>query len=548
MHIEPVTMIQLFKNIPCDVDYRNTLYFANVTAQTSYFNGKVFSTHPRNTYNRVTRNYCRVQAHIHDVYNCNYMRFRNPNFGGKWFYAFILNCEYVNAETVEINYQIDVIQTWYFEINWNEKQFISRMHDIHDYNPVTSTHEQEVNTQQEPVEVDELIMLEGKGLTELTKDFYLVLVYAVNDLEYFDVINLGGATFARAMWDTFDAPGVAGIIDKVNEFVRNDSTNSIVGCWILPKFMIDHRGSATQEKEIPFHKDFGGYVPKNNKLYGYPYSYLIVDNSSGDNRKYRFENFETLEAHEDDELCTVKFRLNCCISCNPSVYTSPVGYENNSGEGQTDYTAFKRPSVPFGLTLNNFPMVALPIDATQAAIAQFNSTYFTNVWDTTMDLVNGSMAMGRMKTNEEYYNPQSATSGAINSVENIAGRLVNIFQDQVNIRRKSGEMFGTQSNVDSIFFLGEKTFYFMRMGLSPRTAQRVDEFFTRFGYAQNKLMPLSDISHRQRYSYVQTQSCALSGSIPSDDIRNLENIFDNGITFWKDHNNVGNYDIDNPCV
>lgn len=53
--------------------------------------------------------------------------FQNKNFGTKWFYAFIRNKEYANDENTIITFEIDVFQTWQFDIEYL-KSFISRSH------------------------------------------------------------------------------------------------------------------------------------------------------------------------------------------------------------------------------------------------------------------------------------------------------------------------------------------------------------------------------------------------------------------------------------
>ena len=50
---------------------------------------------------------------------------------------------------------------------------------------------------------------------------------------------------------------------------------------------------------------------------------------------------------------------------------------------------------------------------------------------------------------------------------------------------------------------------------------------------------------RPHWNYVKTIDCSISGSVPSDDEKTICNIFDKGITFWKNGNEIGNYSLDN---
>ena len=59
-------------------------------------------------------NKIRVEATADTLFDCNYIMWQNPSFGTKWFYAFIIDVEYLNNETAEITFEIDEMQTWYF--------------------------------------------------------------------------------------------------------------------------------------------------------------------------------------------------------------------------------------------------------------------------------------------------------------------------------------------------------------------------------------------------------------------------------------------------
>ena len=45
-----------------------------------------------------------------------------------------------------------------------------------------------------------------------------------------------------------------------------------------------------------------------------------------------------------------------------------------------------------------------------------------------------------------------------------------------------------------------------------------------------------------------TNGCVLKGNAPADDIRKICSIYDDGITFWKNPSEVGNYSLDNSLV
>lgn len=115
MYIAPDSKIYLLSGVPLNNTYENTLYFSSVSAQNAYFQGKVRRVFNDQSYVRHTAGYVRVEVSADVVYDCNYIMFQNTNFGTKWFYAFITSIEYINNACAQINYEIDVIQTWFFE-------------------------------------------------------------------------------------------------------------------------------------------------------------------------------------------------------------------------------------------------------------------------------------------------------------------------------------------------------------------------------------------------------------------------------------------------
>ena len=149
MYIEPGTNIRLLKNVPLDNTYNHTLYFSSKTNQSNYFIGLEKYNLANYSYIRKGRGTARVGILADKLYDCNYMMYQNSSFGNKWFYAFITSVEYINNETSEITFEIDVIQTWLFDFNLRQS-FVEREH--------TETDRIGEHILPEPVELGEYLM------------------------------------------------------------------------------------------------------------------------------------------------------------------------------------------------------------------------------------------------------------------------------------------------------------------------------------------------------------------------------------------------------
>lgn len=129
--IQPASQIVLYENVPFDNTYTDTLYSENVQEQINWFNQYAHHTFNALSYQRHTRNTCRVQATADDLYNVNYMIFSNPAYGTKRFFAFVTAVEYINNITTEITYEIDVMQTYFHDYTL-EPCFVEREHTSDD--------------------------------------------------------------------------------------------------------------------------------------------------------------------------------------------------------------------------------------------------------------------------------------------------------------------------------------------------------------------------------------------------------------------------------
>ena len=91
---------------------------------------------------------------------------------------------------------------------------------------------------------------------------------------------------------------------------------------------------------------------------------------------------------------------------------------------------------------------------------------------------------------------------------------------------------------------GDMSFRFYHRHITAQFAKIIDEYFDMYGYALHRVAT-PNRSARPHWTYVKTVGCAIVGSMPSDDARKIQDIYDNGVRFWKKPNEVGNYSLDN---
>ena len=108
-----------------DINYNNTVNFKNSTNQINWFMSKAKYSMTDCTYLRKERSLT-IDKYIDDCMDYNYCMWNN---GKRWEYFFIINKEYVTENSTKLTLKVDVLQTYYFDINFSRMEsFIEREH------------------------------------------------------------------------------------------------------------------------------------------------------------------------------------------------------------------------------------------------------------------------------------------------------------------------------------------------------------------------------------------------------------------------------------
>ena len=554
MYITPNTTIKLLNDVPIEPDYVHSLFFASASLQSSYFNSKTKYTLTANTYQRYDKGILRVQKLADNIYDVNYMMFQNTSYGTKWFYAFVDKVEYINDVTSAVYYHIDEIQTWMF--NWTFNQcFIERQHSTTD---VVGD-----NILPEPVETGEYVYntynsdvsIGGVGLKERA------IIVAVTDVnedsqtaaagEVYDGIYGACKLFAYTIDHASD------VDDKINEYAEQNA-DSIVSIYMIPKALVS--SDVNTGIKLPYGSGgigingltldsvgttIDGYTPKNKKLFTYPYNYQSITTGDGDELVLRFEFFENQ---------TSRVNIFGCISQPVQVMCCPTNYKNvNKPAGEaSSYPDF----VDEKIVLTAYPICSFNIDTWRAWVSQNAIPTLIKVGS-----VGASIALAA-------YTPAHSAEVA-SSIVNTAGKPFTTTQETpagINVGGNAGlyalhtatsllttmykasiaadQTKGNISSANALFSRMDYSFHYGRKTLNRQLAEVVDNFFTRFGYAYNKV-GTPNIHARGGFTYIKTLDCSVHGDLPSDSEKVIEDVFNSGITFWTNPLHVGDYTINN---
>ena len=545
--ITPSTDLYLLKT-PLEDDGRNTITFANKTAQYNYFislpklNDHGLSSvdnNPDFTYQRKD-GIIRFPAHIDDLYGYNYVMYKNSNYGNKWFYAFIKKMEYVNDNTTFIEIKTDVFQTWQFDISY-KASFIEREH--------ANTDVPGDNTIPEGLEIGEPIG-NGNNLSipySYQGDYYIA--FQVSELtdtlidhapSGYGADQVYGGIFS-GLW-MICVPTYTSALTLIRHYAHEGKSKSIISIYYAAPLAATETGGAqnfplpvsnTQsvnaliiypdsyedakliaDERLSKPTSLNGYTPVNKKLLTYPYSYFIGSNNAGSTYVYHYEDFTTSDC---------RFQVVGALCQGMSIKCMPFYYKNlgNDMKSLNDYS----------LTAGKTPTCAWSSDYYLNWVAQNSGAMQIQAGSS---IVTGAISA-------------AASGNLLGFAGNALGTVFGVMAETERASKVPDQAEGNTAAGDVNVSLGVDCFNFKGMSCRYGFAQRIDNFFSMFGYKTNRVK-IPNITGRQNWNYVKTAGFNFTGDIPQEDADEIRTLFDNGYTLWHNTSTYLDYSQNNPIV
>ena len=532
-YITPDSIVRILKDVPLDNTYKDTISFQSATAQANYFAGKTKYNNVQYTYLR-KENKIRVEILADNLYDCNYIMFQNKAFGSKWFYAFITNVEYLNNVTSAISYEIDEMQTWYF--NYTLKpSFVEREH--------SSTDEIGDNLIPETLETGEFLF-QDLGVKGMPTNWVPVICATVNE-DYSDATpGLYNGIYQGCKMLYLE--GINATSSWLENLVAEGKSDAVITMFMFPKQFIPTSGSQTEPISIPFSVDkhitsIDGYTPKNKKLFTYPYNFLYVTDNEGKSAEYRYEYFTEANC---------RFDARALYAPKPEACIIPQNYknvENNYNERMTlgDFPMCSWQTDPFmaWLAMNATQLgtvAAAGVGQILAGVKPYESyggtTVLPSIGGTELALPGSG---GRFDELQTYNKGVGIGKSAVSGAATIAGLMAKAADTYILPPRLNGANTGSMNMA-----IGEKGFHFYYAYIKNDFARMIDDFWSMFGYPCRRVkVPARSV--RPHWTYTKTVDVNIVGSIPAGSMAIIKGCYNRGITFWKNGDEVGNYNLDN---
>ena len=583
MYVPPSTKIVFLRNVPLDNTYEHTLFFYDrpnsygsvITGkewQRYYFDQKANrngTTLTGQSYQDHTNNIIRVEGTYKNLYDSNYMFFednkhnplsifredplaQNPNYLSlpKRFYCFVTRVSYVNENVVEVEFEIDVMQTYMFDYELKEC-FIDREH--------SATDNWYENTIPENLEIGNEYICQQRDTIDLNPNVQPDTV--IHSMKVCILTNRFRSGQTPVWYDAgacinnvfcglrplmgYYASDAVGIGAVLNGYLPEE----IIAIYQYPNIMTEsndvygsHAGYVG-DKEFPrAGLEFGTYTAKNAKLGCFPYKKLIVSDNAGNISEYKYECFARNPRSDDpsgyDVTNNIYFYIEGVAVTQAAIAIMPYRYKNikyNYDEG---------------MVMANFPECSWAGDAYKSWWAQIKNQFQAGLTTSALGYVaNGISALAQASSG----NAVGAFAVAGRSMISLHTSVMQQMAKMQDIKNVPNATRGVAQTSTLNAEMERYRFDLYEMGIKEEYARIIDRYFSRFGYKTNKIkVPNRNV--RNHWTYTKTVGCALTEKISSDVARKICSIYDNGITFWRyydtrynlwyDSGGVGHYDLE----
>lgn len=505
----PQTTIYICGDIPWSNDYSHVRLFENKTALANFVKSKaVLPVIEQSTPVLFGELLYNIKTNQNALMRANYMMFKNEPFSSEWVYAFIRNVEWKSVNSALIRFELDVWQNNIYDCEL-ESSFVEREHCS------TSEDIPFSNLVPEGLESGDYIC---SDYSRLPFGQYLYCLMSSANPSGTEVIP-GVTKNVYSGCNIYSYTDYTELTTLVQEFKERGNADAIVNIFMAPAICneTDPKGVS-----VAYPESLDGYVPKNKKLLQYPYCYVKADAYNGQSYIYYFE--KSGQTNHSLQF----FAVGTMVSA-PCVFVYPFNY---GGNPNTQYS--------YGFNIEGFPMCSWTNDAFQAYLVQQQPIW--NAQESIQNVRNIQTAVGGIISTI-----QGDLVGGTKSVGDIIGSQFILAQQQ-SAQKEMHDLIpptarGNTNTSNIRPALGINHVDFSVMTIMSDYAKRIDDYFSKFGYATNKIK-IPNINNRKSWNFVKTVDCGIHGRAVMDDLAKLRTIFDAGVTIWHT-NDIGNYALDN---
>lgn len=597
------TNVRLLSGVPFDNTYAHTKSHVSLSAQQSYFTSFATRSGANYSYQRA-ENVFRADYSLDSLLDVNYLMYQNADFNNKWFYAFVTQLEWKSVGTTFVHFEIDVLQTWWFDFQF-KSSYVVREHVPRYTNNIPS-----INTIDEgldygtdydlvfasnfhPTGVNFVVLVcseaLGTGNVGTEKGGAIVGVPSSHSYYFFPVslggevydVSIDGSSGSNESLGTFrdymamiatkepflnrvitayvtSYVGLNFDVDRTNKVVSFTNTNTAKLGRV--DYMSDVSGenkrysmfsvneiTSFQTKTITVTADvysnFTNHLTSfETKAYMFPYCLIEITDMKGHILTLRPEYLQNN---------TLELKVRGGLGISNKVSVTPANYNTDVGGADlylADFSLIDTDPTEVGVNVDYAS--AIYQGQKNSLMAQEQNIYNTaghqygNTLMSTFGALSSALASGNPFVGlTNIMGSGQQLNNSVMEKENALNLLSGKIKDIDNVPATVKQM-GANASFSYGNFHNE--YYVRYKMIKPEYFNRLSRYFSFYG---NKKLDfkIPNLSTRRYWNYVQTKSSNIVGTMNATALTKIKEIFDAGVTIWHD-NDVMNYDRQNTEV
>lgn len=582
-YIPPSGDITFYAGIPrLTPDYEHTLLFYSRTFQQAYFQNHTRNILSDQQYTRRGRGVIRVKMPIVQLSSATYFSFLNsdglnpeiPTMEERRFYCFINQIEYVNNGATDIYFQIDVMQTYLYDLTFLSSYVNRECVSLTEDSGIKEETYRQYMALPEDLDIGDYDFTEHPILIPnpdqplnpyVAFRRWVWVVAATFDQNFADAVGgMKNGYYSGLAFLPFDN------VTSLNQFLLDaasrNKADGIVSIYMSPVEFASVNDTLTyindyfsiEPADRYAYDSTYGYMPHNGKLYRYPYCGMLVTDHNGTSAEYKYEFFG---GQMHNSKWSALIRIYGCTGCGNEFAAVPYLYMGSEGYNHNER-----------LIINYTPMISYATDSYRAWLAQNGSKMaiersysdqVTNIQmaaskrnaqlDHAKEIANTAAEIGKIAASTEHvWNVGGAVAAGVATTAASVIRNTQTQANAVDTQKILGadhaktigllnaaehvamttppQAHGSSSGSVGVVSQGFG-FAMYKFSITRHKAEQLDHYLDMFGYRVDR-DEVPDLRTRKYWNYIKCASFNASGPVPGDDYEQIKRIFERGVTFW----------------
>lgn len=495
----------LCKGVPWDNSYKHVRLYSNQTQLLTYLRTlKVQEINNAGPVKAGKFNF-RTNMSSEQMIGVNYIAYQNVPYSSEWHFGFVTDVVWLSQHSCDILFELDVFQECVFTAGINPC-FIERSHIAKADDTIGA------NVIPENLEIGEPICYRH-GTVDFGEMSIIMMCTEYPSSEQPPVYNrMTFGVYNGLLQFGWNAKNFEDVTDFLNLY--EDKPDAVQLIYMVPEICYNTTWTTPTVKSVSIdYRQEYGYTPKNNKIYTYPYTYVVADDNKSHTHMFKPELFDN---------ATVKFNSQGFMNPMGGVVTTPADYAGIEGNNYL-----------YAFTTDNFPICAWSTDTFKAWLAQNKNTMALG----TLSGVMGQTVSG--VGNAMIGNVGGALGNAVGAGMTIAHTMATVADHEMIPNQAKGRT--TNECGATALGLNRIDVYLMRM--QDSLCKVIDDYWTAFGYPIHEIKTF-DPYCRSSFVYVKTVDCGFTSDAELTLLNRFRQIFNDGVTIWHT-NDIGNYALEN---